>query len=310
MSRIIEVLEYNPEWPAQYELAAQQIQQALGDNCVTIHHVGSTAVPGLAAKPILDIVPVVKDILAVNTENLEALGYVARGEMGMPFRRFFNKGEPQRTQHLHVWEQGNPEIEKHLLFRNYLIAHPALAKQYADIKYNLAKQFKTERFNYTSSKDGFIKDILVKAGFTGITVVQALLDSEWQAYHRIRKSQVFDHIPNLVYDFKHPAVTAENHFHFVMLQGITIVAVAQIEMLDAETAALRTLATDEQYKNQGFGSKLLTLMERWISHQGKHKILMHAAGRAESFYRKRGYINMHFDDVGVSKDHVDLGKII
>jgi GrpB-like predicted nucleotidyltransferase (UPF0157 family) len=157
MTRIIEVVPYDPVWSKDYLIEAIKLKTALGDNFVDIHHIGSTAVPGLAAKPVLDILPVVKNILGIQTEKLEDLGYTARGEMGMPFRRFFNKGEPQRTHHLHVWEQDSPEIQKHLLFRDYLRAHPEVAKEYAAMKIELAHKFNRDRANYIASKDDFIK---------------------------------------------------------------------------------------------------------------------------------------------------------
>src|SRR5580698_1970268 len=89
MARTIEVVPYNPEWPQMFEAEAALIKKALGDNCIAIHHIGSTSIPGLSAKPIIDILPVVKDILKVDAKPIEALGYQAKGENGMAFRRYF-----------------------------------------------------------------------------------------------------------------------------------------------------------------------------------------------------------------------------
>jgi len=307
MTSIMEVIPYDLNWPKQFEAEASLLRQALGDNCIEIHHIGSTAVPGLAAKPTIDIIPVVKDLSKISDNKLVVLGYTPMGEMGMPFRRFYNKGNP-RTHHLHIWEEGNPEIEKHLLFRDYLIAHHDIAKQYENIKLQLATKFRNDRQNYTESKDELIKDILQKSGFTGLTVVRVLQDRELAAYHRIRRTQIFDKLPNVIYDPNHPTLYAENHYHYILMQGVIPVSIAQIEMLDSNTVALRSLATDEPYKNMGHASYLLSLMERWSKLQGATKILMHAALRAESFYRERGYVNMEFDDVGINPDNVDLGK--
>lgn len=95
----IEVVPYDPNWPNIFETEATKIKQALGNNCIAIHHVGSTSVPGLAAKPIIDIVPVVQNIIAVdqNTNVMEALGYEAKGEYGMLFRRYFQKRDSMST---------------------------------------------------------------------------------------------------------------------------------------------------------------------------------------------------------------------
>lgn len=309
MTRIMEVIPYDLNWPKQFEAEAELLRQALGNNCVAIHHIGSTAVPGLAAKPTIDIMPVVRDLSKTDDNKLIALGYVPRGEMGMPFRRFYNKGEP-RTYHLHIWEEGNPEIEKHLLFRDYLIAHEDTAKQYENLKLQLAKEFRNDRQNYTGSKDALIKQVIQKSGFTGLTVVRVLLDNELAAYHRIRRTQIFDKLPNIIYDPNHSTMYDGNHYHYILTRGIVPVSIAQIEMLDAKTVALRSLATDEQYKNMRYGSYLLSLMEGWVKQQGVTKILMHAAPRAEAFYRKRDYVDMGFNDVGINSKSVDLGKLL
>jgi len=87
----IHVIPYHSEWPQLFEIEAAKIKQALSDNCITIHHIGSTSVTGLAAKPIIDMVPVVKNITTVDSaaKKMLALGYEAKGEYGMLFRRYF-----------------------------------------------------------------------------------------------------------------------------------------------------------------------------------------------------------------------------
>ncbi len=106
MNSNIEVVPYNANWPVMFEQESTLIQHALGTNCLIIHHIGSTSVPGLPAKPIIDILPVVKNILGVDktTTAMEGLGYQAKGEYGIVFRRFFQKGNNIRTHHVHVYE--------------------------------------------------------------------------------------------------------------------------------------------------------------------------------------------------------------
>ena len=91
--KLIEVVPYEPNWPMEFEQEAGQIKKALGDNCIEIHHIGSTSIPNLAAKPIIDMIPVVLDISKVDSANaaMQALGYEAKGEYGMLFRRYFQK---------------------------------------------------------------------------------------------------------------------------------------------------------------------------------------------------------------------------
>jgi len=310
MHRIVEYVPYDSSWPDQFSVEAAKIQEALVTNCIDVHHIGSTSVPGLAAKPVLDIMPVVKDITKVNILGLESIGYKNKGELGMPFRIYMSKGSPQHTHHLHIWEIGNPEIEKHLLFRDYLINNAGARAQYADLKSNLAQQYKNAHRTYTTLKDNFIKHLVSKTGFNGLTVVQPLHTNEWQEYHRIRKQQIFDLLPHIKYDPNHPTLTDPNHYHFILMKGINVIAVAQLQMLNEESAALRILATDIPYQGQGYGTYFLNLLERWVARHGKTKILMHAARRAELFYRKHGYVEMEFNDKGISNDHIDLGKIL
>ena len=93
VDRFIRVVPYDPRWPIQFESEARVIKKALGDNCVDVQHMGSTSVPGLAAKPVIDMIPVVWDIMKVDkdTAAMQALGYEAKGEYGIPFRRYFQK---------------------------------------------------------------------------------------------------------------------------------------------------------------------------------------------------------------------------
>jgi GrpB-like predicted nucleotidyltransferase (UPF0157 family) len=128
--RKIEVVEYDPSWPELFEIEAEQIKQALGRNCIEIHHIGSTSVPGLSAKPIIDMLPVVRDIQEVDkaTKAMESLGYEAKGEYGMAFRRYFQKGKDIRTHNVHMYQEGDPEISRYLKFRNnWLCTSPVLA---------------------------------------------------------------------------------------------------------------------------------------------------------------------------------------
>ena len=164
MARIIEVVPYNPHWPKMFEAEAKLIKKALGDNCIAIHHIGSTAIPGLSAKPVFDILPVVKSLSEVDrsVEAMERIGYEALGEYGIPLRRFFQKGGDWRTHHVHVFEKGNPAISLHLQFRDWLISHPDDAKAYQDLKLKLASKFPRDSERYVKGKEAFIQSIKTK----------------------------------------------------------------------------------------------------------------------------------------------------
>ena len=142
MSASIEVVSYNINWPAMFEQESILIQQALGTNCLVIHHIGSTSIPGLSAKPIIDILPVVRNILDVDkaTKTMEGLGYEAKGEYGIAFRRYFQKGKNTRTHNVHVYEEGDPEIDRYLKFRDWMRSHEDDAQAYANLKIELSRE--------------------------------------------------------------------------------------------------------------------------------------------------------------------------
>ncbi|MCA9977962.1 MAG: GrpB family protein, partial [Anaerolineales bacterium] len=166
MSRQVELKTYDPEWLRQFEVEAERLTAVFQPNFVAIHHVGSTAVPGIKAKPIIDIMVVVRDIEQVDTinETMGQLGYIAKGENGIDGRRYFRKGsDAVHTHHIHTFQDGHPEIARHLSFRDYLIAHPIVAQAYSRLKEDLAQRYKTEPPHYTNSKTDFIHEVDQKA---------------------------------------------------------------------------------------------------------------------------------------------------
>ena len=154
------VVDYNPEWPAMFEAEAAKIAGALGDNLVAIHHIGSTSVPGLKAKPIIDILPVVRDITLVDERSpqMAVLGYEGLGEFGLPGRRYFRKGGYARTHHVHVYAVISAgEIERHVAVRDYLRTHPDVARDYGELKAQLAERHPGDAIAYMDGKDAFVK---------------------------------------------------------------------------------------------------------------------------------------------------------
>lgn len=140
----VRVVPHDPRWPARYEEEADRIRAILGDQLTAIHHIGSTAVPGLWAKPILDILPVVHRIGQVDAlfPRFEAMGYECMGEFGIPGRRYFRKGGEERTHHVHIFdEQHEEDIVRHLAVRDYLRTHPADANAYGQLKRELAVRY-------------------------------------------------------------------------------------------------------------------------------------------------------------------------
>ncbi len=162
-SRTVEVIPHNPTWRITFIEDSKQIALAMGENVVTIHHIGSTAIPSIYAKPIIDFLIEVKDIAKVDDQNLAmaVLGYEAMGEFGIRDRRFFlkNSAAGKRTHHLHTFEAKSPEIKRHLAFRDYIIAHPEVAQKYSELKRELAKKYPEDIQGYMKGKNGFIREV-------------------------------------------------------------------------------------------------------------------------------------------------------
>jgi GrpB-like predicted nucleotidyltransferase (UPF0157 family) len=162
----IEVVDYNSEWANLYLEEAEKIKKILGNELVDIYHIGSTSVANLKAKPIIDIMPVVKDIIKVDIYNkeFEDLGYEPKGEFGMAGRRYFRKGLEDRTHQIHVFEKSNTyDIERHLAVRDYLRIHPEDAYEYGELKSKLAIMFPLDIEAYCDGKGNFVQELERKA---------------------------------------------------------------------------------------------------------------------------------------------------
>lgn len=164
--RTVIVVPYNPDWPRMYHEEASRLEALMGDQIIAIHHIGSTAIPGMSAKPIIDILVEVHDIDQIDDFNDSFIqsGYLPKSEAGIPGRRFVIRGdEENRSCHVHIFPRGHPDVARHLVFRDYLTAHPQEAQRYASLKEELATQFPTDIESYMDGKDGLIKELEQKA---------------------------------------------------------------------------------------------------------------------------------------------------
>lgn len=291
--RKIEVVEYDPGWPEIFELEAERIKQALGKNCIEVHHIGSTSVPGLSAKPLIDMLPVVRDIQEVDkaTKAMESLGYDAKGEYGIAFRRFFQKGLNIRTHNVHVFQEADPEISRYLKFRDWMRSHPSDADEYGELKVELARKFPHDIFQYCNGKDIFVASIDAKDGYDRWRIVKALTDREWDAVRLFRQKYFFKSKEDpYTWTFTH-----NDHVHFIFYKNAEIIGYAHLQLWLENRAALRMIAIDERYRKIGFGSQFLRLCERWLYHQNFKKLLIQSSQEAYPFYRKHGYTEMPFN---------------
>lgn len=162
MAQHIEIVGYDPAWEEKFNREARLIEEIFGGELVAIHHIGSTAVKGLAAKPIIDIMPVVKDVSRADGFNarFEEIGYEAMGEFGIAGRRYFRKGGDERTHQLHIFGvSSEKDIARHLAVRDYLRAHPQTAEKYGELKRALAARFPYDIESYCDGKAAFMKEL-------------------------------------------------------------------------------------------------------------------------------------------------------
>lgn len=167
MIRKVEVVLHDSNWLNLFETESKQIAMALGENAIEIHHIGSTSIETIYAKPIIDILVEVSLISQVDRQNslMQLLGYQCMGEFGIEGRRFFLKDDRDgiRTHHIHVFEVGSVQITRHLAFRDYLNVHIEDALIYSLLKRSLAQKYPNDIQGYIDGKHDFIQEIDRKA---------------------------------------------------------------------------------------------------------------------------------------------------
>jgi GrpB-like predicted nucleotidyltransferase (UPF0157 family) len=153
---------YNPDWPQMAASHAERLR-VLGSTLVIVHHIGSTAVPGLTAKPIIDLMPLVTDLADLDRERwrVEALGYNWHGELGISGRRYCTLSDETgiRIVQLHFFKPDSPHVERHIAFRNYLRTHPQAASAYEDEKRRARDLHPNDSHAYTEEKAAWIRSM-------------------------------------------------------------------------------------------------------------------------------------------------------
>jgi GrpB-like predicted nucleotidyltransferase (UPF0157 family) len=297
----IEIFPYNPEWPRLFEDEVIQIKSFLGDHCLKIHHIGSTSVPGLAAKEDLDILCVV-DKLSSALE-LQRIGYVFKGELNIPLRYFFSKNTSVSKVNLHVTEEKHGFIDLNLSFRDYLRSHPERRQAYQELKDTLLQDPSSfergeGRFpNYTLRKNQFIKDTLREAGYTGTTFVFCTHEAEWEVANRLSQ-QDFSHLgasdanspdANSASDLAPKTLAPKtlapqilhhpDHLHIVMYRGVDSIAYAHVLLQNnSGTATIKLMATDPTMdptielspeSSQNLLSEFLDFVKKYVATKGR-----------------------------------------
>ena len=163
MHSLIEVVDYDPLWPEAFERAREELAVAWVANVGAIHHIGSTSIVGMYAKPVIDMLAVADNLLALDqqADQMERLGYQVMGEFGIAGRRYFRRDDAtgKRTHQVHAFAKGSPHIQRHLVFRDYLRVYAAVAEEYGALKRALAAAHPHDMEAYMDGKDGFIKEV-------------------------------------------------------------------------------------------------------------------------------------------------------
>lgn len=166
---MIEVLDYDPRWAARFQQLHDLIWPRIKDSALSIEHVGSTSVPGLAAKPVIDIDIVIDSqvVFPKIKDQLAQLGYTHRGNLGIPGREAFSASRSTIRHHLYVCVQGNLALRNHLALRDHLRRNSGAAEAYSRLKRDLAARFPDDMDRYIEGKTEFILAILADQGITG-----------------------------------------------------------------------------------------------------------------------------------------------
>jgi GrpB-like predicted nucleotidyltransferase (UPF0157 family) len=155
----IHLVEYDPQWPKKFEAEAAILHEVLGENAISIEHIGSTAVPGMDAKPVVDLMVEVLNLDKIQSmeEVFVEVGYEVLGESGIPGRHFITRNaKGTRTHDVHIFETDHNEVERMVLFRDHLRENPEAAKNYSELKHRLAIEFQKDPIRYTRGKSEFI----------------------------------------------------------------------------------------------------------------------------------------------------------
>jgi len=159
--RSLKLVEHNPKWISDYEIEAGKLRQMLSGIVISTYHIGSTAIAGIKAKPVIDILVEVSclDDLETMHDQFRKIGYEPKGDYGIKGRRFYQKGGDERTHHVHIYKTGNSEIKRHRLFVSFMKEHPDKAAEYEALKMALSIQYKDSSDSYSRGKSEFIKSV-------------------------------------------------------------------------------------------------------------------------------------------------------
>lgn len=173
MMSTVQVVDYDARWPDTYDALRRTVWSAIGDVALTVEHVGSTSVPGLAAKPIIDMdVVVPENSVRIGIARLVAIGYIHRGDLGVPRREAFHCPDNTPRHHLYLCPVGSDALRNHLAVRDHLRSHPQVAEAYGALKKALVRSHAHDIDGYVEAKTGFLIGILRSAGLPDTSLAE------------------------------------------------------------------------------------------------------------------------------------------
>ncbi|MBO7641779.1 MAG: GrpB family protein [Alphaproteobacteria bacterium] len=262
MSKSVIIEKYNPQWPVFFEKEAQKIKSVMKENVIEIHHVGSTSVPFLAAKPIIDIILATRDLNSARKFLIsKKLGYRYKGEYNLPLRDLYGKKDEFEI-YLHVHRVDSPEIELNLLFRNYLRNHQEARKQYEAIKLaassqpKAAEKVETGITKYNLMKNDFIVSILKKAGFSSVCPRFVTQKAEAKFFNMVKdKFSPNSHIT------KNSSLSEQNPKKIILYKGTELIGAAEIVEVTPGRFSINFAWTND---NEKLLKKFSRTLEDWI----------------------------------------------
>ncbi|WP_374967239.1 GrpB family protein [Lysinibacillus sp. RS5] len=160
----VRLSDYTGDWKLMFEEEVKILKAIFGDEITSFEHFGSTSIPGMKAKPVIDMMCIVNEIEKIDSynEQMKLMQYDIAGEWGIEGRRLFRKGGENRTHHIHFYQSDNPQIKRHIVFRDYLLANPEEASRYSQFKEALANKYESTR-DYSPAKKAFVSAMEKKA---------------------------------------------------------------------------------------------------------------------------------------------------
>lgn len=311
---------HDQRWKDHFKDEARALRACLGETVLEIHHIGSTAVPGIMAKPVIDILVEMRSLDAVDARvsAMEEIGYESRGEYGIPGRRYFTKSaeEPVTGVHVHVFASGSEEIARHIRFRDFLLARPEIAQQYSALKQSLANGSGVLPDDYAVGKAAFIRRVVRLAELpsklhpmTPDFTIRIANDDDFSALAILRwrlktgddarlEGEEFSWFTEEFLRFERLVRTQGEIVHWVadiagtLAASMSVVVVRKVTSPNSgggQWAYLTNCYVVPEQRNAGVGRRLLEAIQTWASVQGFEFVIVWPSDRAFPFYERSGF---------------------